>query len=388
MNDISNYLSELIASQFENRKPQPIPENVSAEQVIKIAISGHMEYLILGALIKTENLETKWLEVVKERVLLSISRTISQIVEIKHLQEIFENNEIKNQPMKGARLKFIYPTPEMREMSDIDILIFEDCMDKAEKILLDEGYSLQKDIKHHKIFIKEPCLVIEAHRAMYDKTVDKEQFKYYSDLSRAKLVPGCNYTYDFDWEDFYVYLISHMAKHFYTMGCGIRNLVDIYIYLNVRGDSMDRVYIDYELKKLGLFSFAKQMENLAFAWMKRQNFSEFQQHLFDYMVDGGIYGKDENGIWNRFAEEKMKDAKISEFKLKRWYYFPSLSYMAEDYPWLVKYAFLLPIAWIIRGIGGILQKKGKHKLEMLHEIDREQIRINKKIYQEMQLHFK
>lgn len=28
----------------------------------------------------------------------------------------------------------------------------------------------------------------------------------------------------------------------------------------------------------------------------------FDQQLFDYMQGCGIYGKDENGIWNRFCD--------------------------------------------------------------------------------------
>ena len=33
------------------------------------------------------------------------------------------------------------------------------------------------------------------------------------------------YVYDFEAEDFYIYMMAHMAKHFYKRGCGIRNLV-------------------------------------------------------------------------------------------------------------------------------------------------------------------
>ena len=329
MNTLGDYLAELIQAQFEARKPMPMPKGIKVEELYRMSVTGHMDYLILGALLKLDDLPEEWKELMRKKVFMSISRTVTQVNELKELERRCEAEGIVNQPMKGARMKFIYPSPEMREMSDIDILIRDDCMKKAEKVMVDMGYSFQKDIKHHIIYNKPPFMTLEVHKAMYDKTVDKDQYQYFSDLSRAKLVQGCSYTYDFNAEDFYIYMIAHMAKHFYTMGCGIRNLLDIYVYLKARGDELDRSYVDVELKKLGLFTFTKQMEDLAFIWMEKKPCSELQQQIFDYMVDSGIYGKDENGIWNKFAEEKMKDKEVSRASLKRWYFFPPIVLRAD-----------------------------------------------------------
>lgn len=123
-------------------------------------------------------------------------------MELKKIIQRFEEKEIVNQPMKGAKMKFIYPRPEMREMSDIDILIRQDCMEKAEDELKEMGYTLHQAIKHHDIYVKAPLMVVEAHRAMYDKTVDNNQYEYFSDFSKTVLQDGCSYTYDFNTEDF------------------------------------------------------------------------------------------------------------------------------------------------------------------------------------------
>lgn len=388
MNLLADYLAELIQSQFEKRIPTPLPEEVSVESICRISMEGHMDYLLLGALIKLDNLSSEYMELMRRRVIASIAKTVAQVNELKELTKRFEEKGIVNQPMKGARLKFIYPSPEMREMSDIDILIDHDCMDMAGVELQDMGYVLKKSIKHHDIYQKPPFITVEAHRAMYDKTVDMNQYKYYSDFSKAELVENHSYTYNFNQNDFYVYMISHMAKHFYTMGCGIRNLLDIYVYLSTKGKTLDRTYINGELEKLGLLAFTEQMEKLAFVWLEKKPCTEFQQQVFDYMLEGGIYGKDENGIWNKFAEEKLKNKEVSRQKLKRWYFFPPISYMIEYYPWLEDYPLLLPVAWGVRAFRGIFEKKGVHKREMLRDIDQEKIGIYKKIYQTMELHFK
>lgn len=388
MNVLADYLAELIHAQFEGRKPYSVPSSLSLEELCLVAKDNHMDYLFLGALLKADDVPGEFKPALRNRVMTSVARTMTQVMELKELERRCEANGIVNQPMKGARLRFIYPSPEMREMSDIDILIHQDSMEKAGHILEDMGYTLSRSVKHHDIYSKKPFMVIEAHRAMYDKTVDTNQFEYFSDMSRAGLVEGCSYTYDFNYEDFYIYMIAHMAKHFYAMGCGIRNLLDIYVYLSARGDSLDKEYISRELEKLGLNQFAKHMEKLAFIWMEGGECSEFYQQVFDYMLNSGVYGKDENGIWNKFADKKMEDKDVTRFRLKVWYFFPPLSYMAEYYPWLEDYPYLIPVAWGIRACRGIFLKKGIHKREMLHDIKQDDVRIYQKIYQEMQLHFK
>ena len=100
------------------------------------------------------------------------------------------------------------------------------------------------------------------------------------------------------------------------------------------------------------------------------------------------YGKDENGIWHKFAEEKQDGKKITRGKLKRWYYFPPLFYMSEYYPWLERFPFLLPVAWGIRAFRGIFLKKGTKKREMLEVIEGEKAKTYQNIYRNMKLKFK
>lgn len=388
MSILTDYLAELVRAQLEGKKAKALPEELKFEEIVELSHKNHMDYLLMGALLNTEGLEEKKSKILRAYVMQSIIKTTTQVMELKKIIRRFEEKEIVNQPMKGAKMKFIYPRPEMREMSDIDMLIRQDCMEKAEDELKEMGYTLHQAIKHHDIYVKAPLMVVEAHRAMYDKTVDNNQYNYFSDFSKTVLQDGCSYTYDFKTEDFYIYMMAHMAKHFYVKGCGIRNLVDIYVYLQAKGKEMDREYIDIELKKLGLDVFTDHMESIAMDWLNHKPLSKFQQQVFDYMLDSGIYGKDENGIWNKFSEEKQKKKDVSVKQLKKWYFFPPLSYMTEYYPWLERIPVLLPVAWGIRACRGVFMKKGTEKRKMLYNIEKEEIQTYKEIYEEMQLHFK
>lgn len=385
---VSGYLSELVHAQLEGRKPQAVPQGITIEEITDIAKRNHMEYLLLGALLRTDNLSESHAGELRSRVMRSLMRTMTQVTEFRALEKSFEEAGVKNQAMKGARMKFIYPAPEMREMSDVDVLIDAACMKQAAQLLTEKGYTLAQSIKHHDIYKKPPFMVVEVHRAMYDKTVDGGQYKYFSNFSKAVLQDGMKYTYDFNREDFYVYMMAHMAKHFYTMGCGIRNLVDIYVYQEKYGAVLNKAYVKEELKKCGILEFTNHMEKLATIWLKGEKTSMFYDDLFQYMMDSGIYGKDENGIWNKFSEEKMKDKDATPSQLKRWYYFPPLSYMSEYYPWLSGRSYLLPVAWGVRAWGGVFKRKGVQKRKMLHEINEDKVKTYQTIYQNMGLHFK
>ena len=158
---ISEYLAELVHAQFEERKPKGIPQGITIEEIIDIAKRNHMDYLILGALLRLDNLPERYVGELRGRVMHSLTRTMAQVAEFKELERSFEEAGIKNQAMKGARMRFLYPAPQMREMSDVDILIDAACMKKATQLLAEKGYTLVQSIKHHDIFKKPPLMVVE-----------------------------------------------------------------------------------------------------------------------------------------------------------------------------------------------------------------------------------
>lgn len=380
------YLSELICSQLEQRKPASIPEGISIEQIEKAAHDGQMNYLLLGALAKLE-LPQEIIQRISPCVTGSMIKTLAQVCVVKELEKRLEDAGVRFQVLKGAVLKSIYPSPELREMSDVDIMVYEKSLDKAGVVVESMGFEKVDAIKHHVIYRKSPGLILEVHWDLYDKNVDRDQYMYFSEKFRAVKKQDSNFAYEFKKEDFYVYMIAHMAKHFYETGCGIRNLVDIYVFQNKYGTAMNKKIVKAELEKCGLTSFERNARELAFHWLEHRPCSEFQKNLFAYMLDCGIYGKGENGIWGQIAREKNIAGKNKE-RIKRWYYFPSVTYMREYYPWLGKCSFLLPIAWGLRAIHGITNKEGKERKKLLTDVDSNKMTEMREIYQALQLDFK
>jgi hypothetical protein len=105
------------------------------------------------------------------------------------------------------------------------------------------------------------------------------------------------------------------------------------------------------------------------------------------MMECGIYGKGENGLWGQFALLNSNKEINYQSNAKWCYYFPPISYMERDYTWLKKYPFLLVIAWGIRAVHGLINKDGREKRKMLLNINSEDVRTMNEIYKGMQLNF-
>lgn len=307
------------------------------------------------------------------------------------LEEELEKADIKFLIMKGSVIKHFYPKRELREMGDIDLLVYPECFKKAENVLQKLGYTIVEDIRQHEIF-KAPCNIeVEVHHTMCDKAMDRNMYDYFCDLSRHKLKAGTKCTYELSFEDFYVYHMAHMARHFYVKGCGIRNLVDIYVFNNAMDEKYDRAYVERELEKLGILDFTKQMEKMSDIWLKEDESSSLFDNLFDYMLDNGSYGATHNSFWNSFSKQELLEE--NKRRLKNWYLFPPLSYMCEKYPALEDHPKLLWFYWIRRFFESAFSKKRNRRdkaerLEFIQSIDETTILKMSEIYRSMNFKFK
>ena len=380
---IRTYTSELIRACFEKRAPYEIPQGITARELLDISVSGQMQYPIASSLLKLSLAEE---DAESARSLLKVStfRTFAQMVTADQITKVFEKQGVRHQVLKGAITKKLYPSPEIREMSDVDLVVYDANLDKAAAVLESLGYKNHGLIKHHMIFTSPQNVHVEIHWCLFDENADRKQYIYFKDNFKSRLKEGCEYTYEFGIEDFYVYMISHMSKHFFETGCGIRNLLDIYVYRNKFGDRMDKAYLEEELSKLGIKDFEEHMTELAYIWMDDKECPEFFESLFAYMVDSGIYGKNENGVWSQLAKETAD----GEQNVKLHYYFPSLKFMQEKYPCLKKAPFLLPFAWIVRGCSAAFSKESRRHRREVEGADKKEVDRMLDMYHRLNLNFR
>ncbi len=172
-----------------------------------------------------------------------------------------EQEKIWYMPLKGAVMKDWYPRLGMRQMSDNDILYDSAARAQVREIMETLGFSCESYGKHKDdCYTKLPVSNFEMHNALFSDVHPDNLQVYYQDVTAMLLpVSGTEYGRCFRDEDFYIYALAHIYKHFVHGGIGVRSLLDIEIILRKIGNHFDPAYMERELDKLELTEFNQKM---------------------------------------------------------------------------------------------------------------------------------
>ena len=290
---------------------------------------------------------------------LEIARDTVQKAAQMELLTAFEKAGITVLPLKGFLIKQFYPDTSMRMMADLDILFPVEKEKETEGVLTALGYVCEHKDSHHSVYMRHPFMNIEMHYNMIgnDSLLDA----YYDNIwERLELEPEMSYIYRLKWEDFYIFMIAHLAKHFQSGGSGIRSVIDVQQFLDKMEEKLDWKYIDEELRKIELTQFEQHMKNLTAIWFGGEKETEFYAQLREFIQNSGIYGTLENLGVQRAVRAGRKGWKG---KMQMWLNVIFLPYkeMKMQYPYLLKCPVLLPIAWIQRFFRIIFLRRKKAK---------------------------
>lgn len=275
------------------------------------------------------------------------AREAIQYTEQERITQIFEEHGIPNIPLKGSVLKYFYPSPDMRFMVDLDILCREEDMEKIGKLLSAEGYQADHLGGDHDVYIKEPCMSLEIHRRCYtDNEVLNEYFSYIWDRSTRRA--GKNFTYDMTWDDFYLFLIGHMAKHFKNGGIGIRSLLDLLVFNQKLEKNCHRTRIEEILERANLLEIERKMHDLGRDCIQSDEIFTVDSVLLSYILESGLQGSRSNKIASQTLKNGSKTG--NRLRILKRYIIPPFQGMVKNYPYIEKHPFLLPIAWVHRWI--------------------------------------
>ena len=293
-------------------------------------------------------------------------------MEREKLFSFMEEAGIWYMPLKGSVMKELYPQMGMRQMADNDILFDAAYRAKVYEYMIEQGYEseaydpkLVADVDNeqlgivHDVYMRQPVYNFEMHLALFGKTRDSRWLAYYENV-KERLIKndGSNYGYHFKDEDFYVYITAHACKHFYDGGHGIRNLMDIYVYLTEK-PNLDRSYLNKELDALGLSEHENVMRSLAerlfgadFKEIRKEItiLSEKEQEILSICLSSGTYGTQKRLIENNL--KKMNGNEQITLKEQLKYLFrrliPEEEILLIRYPKLASKKYLLPLCVLIR----------------------------------------
>lgn len=293
-------------------------------------------------------------------------------IEREKLFSFLEKTGIWYSPLKGAIMKELYPQPGMRQMADNDILFDKSYRDKVYEYMIGQGYESEfytpepvVDTRSealytvHDTYLKKPIYNFEMHMALFGTTGEAQWRSYYENVKeRLQKDEGNGYGYHFRDEDFYVYMTAHACKHFNGGGHGIRNLMDVYVYLD-RKRKLDWGYIEKELETLVLLKHEEAVSGLAeklfgagFVSVQKDDalLSDKEREILDICLSSGTYGTQKRHIENKLKKMNGNETITAKERLK--YLFrrliPEEEILLIRYPKLARKKYLQPLCVLIR----------------------------------------
>lgn len=319
----------------------------------------------------TEQVLTKWEEAKNK----AIRKTILMNAERKQLFDFLERQNIWHLPLKGVILCPMYPELGMRQMSDNDVLFDPSFRPMVRSWFESRGYMVESYGKgNHDEYHKRPVYNFEMHTALFSEEAYTEFFQYYASVkNRLHPVAGGEFEYAMSDEDFYVYMVVHMYKHYFGYGTGLRSLLDLYVYHRAKPD-LDRRYLDGEFEKIGILDFEKEMRALALKTFADQPepiaFTENEQKILYELMSNHTYGTIEN-VWRMQVKKTQPEGASITPVVKMKYFltrlFPNKEHMekwCEMYaPFFFRNKWLMPIAYIWRIVKADSEKNKRVKKE-------------------------
>ena len=117
--------------------------------------------------------------------------------ETNNILKYMDENGIWYMPLKGAIIKDFYPTPDVREMNDVDILYDRTKRDEMDSFMKSQGYRVwvhdySQDREHETgeltkgdnadEYVKDPFLYFELHKYLIEESYSPEFAEYYSNV--------------------------------------------------------------------------------------------------------------------------------------------------------------------------------------------------------------
>lgn len=282
-----------------------------------------------------------------------------QMQQVRAIFRTFEEHGIEYMPLKGCKLKELYPQPELRKMGDADILIRTEQYPKIRPLMESLGFA-EKVESDHELIWENSALYLELHKRLIP-SYNEDFYSYFGDgWKLAKHREGNRFSMSA--EDEMVYLFTHYAKHFRDGGIGCRHVLDLWAFLRAN-PGLDEQYVLAELEKLQLREFYENTRRLIAVWFEDAAADEKTDLMTNFIFSSGSWGVAGSQLLSLAVRDSKHGAFSANSRLQYIckYLFPKADAISDKFPILKKAPWLLPIIWIIRPFKKLLFERNTLK---------------------------
>lgn len=371
----------LLEAALHGREPDALPDSLDWQAIYELARQHRVGGLLLDTVMALENpppgeLLGPW----QEHAMYTLMQQM-QFVDMLHtVLQAFDEAGLRVIVIKGVALKLLYPNPDMRTMSDADLLIAPKDFEAGKALLVEQEFVRSEQDTTAAVYVCDhPMgLRIELHQRLFDKKqhgflakLDEDVLFGMDKAVRAPVYGGEAWLYPPT--EHALFMLLHMAKHMIVTGFGLRQVSDYALFIEHYDAQLDWPMFWRTCDALSLTRFAAALLALCHqrlglpdgAW--RQTLptaldTQAAEMLLTDLLDAGVFGKS--------SEERTRSAAVvyrtfdnadgkqdsTGMRLKR-AIFVRPSELKAPYLYAQRHPWLLPIAWVHRLFRFLFQKR-------------------------------
>ena len=309
---------------------------------------------------------------------MSIRKSVLFDAERGRLLAFMESAGIWYLPLKGIILKDMYPGLGLREMADNDILFDPAGREHVLEFMRQSGYRVDSYGKtHHDTYFKAPVLNFEMHVDMFDEDAGELFVSYYENIKQRLLSDeGKKFGYHMTNEEFYIHMTAHEYEHYSKGGTGLRSLLDRYVYLSHKGESMDFAAVEAGCRALGIHGFERDARALCkkvFGGAELAPLNEDEGAMLEYYMLSTTYGNMPQRVKNKILKDYGKATGGAKLRYIARRIFPRAEFYKSFCPVAYKYKILIPFAWTYRAVRALFVRGGaiKREIKVVNQMDKQ-----------------
>lgn len=342
---------------YLHREAPRLPEDTDWDRLTKLAhihnVSGILGYMTLFFPLCPDAQRVK---AFRGTCLGTMAACANRAALAQQLSESLSREGIDHIAMKGFVLRHFYPVPELRTFGDIDLVISQEDRVRCHEFMISHGFGVKTDWEPVYSYTRGSEFY-ELHTQILEVDVwEKADHRgYFASLwPNAFPVDGCRW--EFKPEFHFLYLLTHIAKHVTGSGAGIRMYLDVAVFLQHYGDSLDWAFVHRKLKELELEKFAGTVlalvaecfgipSPIAMEPVSPEVLGDF----LELTMAGGIFGRSagDSGVDSLKRDSRNGEGISRRATLLR-RLFPGAKSIESRYTYLQDKPWLLPVAWVHR----------------------------------------
>ena len=266
----------------------------------------------------------------------------------QQLVQKLTNANVSHVLLKGAVLKYDYPEPALRTMSDMDLLVYAEDFDRIAEVAKSLGAKAVSGDGNHRNYVFPGRVAVEFHPNLL----------HHASAIGTGINPGWQYakeqsgvSKELTEEGLYLNTLCHLAHHFVNGGVGVRFVLDVWVSRHLRKTQPNRAFVEEELTRFGLLEFTEKIEQLAETWFGDMPTTPLLEELGEYILTSGSHGTEAQAMLNAMSLSPG-GSRMSALWKKAFY--PKAE-LEDRFPWCKGKPLLLPAAWCCRAYTAITQ---------------------------------